>query len=53
MTEVDPDTGKEKSYITFTERITNKVAFSPKSRLFFVPTFANEIYCIKKDEVLS
>lgn len=47
LTELDPDTGAERSYLTLTERITNKVAYNAKTKRFFVPTFANEIYCIE------
>lgn len=48
LTELDPDTGKEKGFFQFSERITNKVAYNPDSKLFFVPTFANEIYCVRR-----
>ena len=47
LTELDPETGAERSYFTFTERLTNKVAYNPKTNRFFVPTFANEIYCLE------
>ena len=48
LTELDPATGKARSYMTFTERITNPPTHNPQSRRFFVSTFANEVYCIKK-----
>ncbi|HEY4487868.1 MAG TPA: PQQ-binding-like beta-propeller repeat protein [Candidatus Paceibacterota bacterium] len=47
LTELDPETGAERSYLTLTERITNRVAYNPKTKHFFVPTFANELYCIE------
>jgi outer membrane protein assembly factor BamB/adenine/guanine phosphoribosyltransferase-like PRPP-binding protein len=48
LTELDPETGAEKSFLTLTERITNKVAYNPQTKRFFIPTFANEIYCVEK-----
>jgi len=50
LTELDPETGEERSFAIFPERITNKVAYNPKTKRFFVPTFANEIYCLEKKE---
>jgi len=50
LTELDPETGKELSFITVPERITNKVAYNPDTKRFFLPTFANEIYCLEKKE---
>jgi outer membrane protein assembly factor BamB/adenine/guanine phosphoribosyltransferase-like PRPP-binding protein len=49
LTELNARTGDEMSYITLTERITNKIAFNERSQLYFVPTFANEIYCLEKN----
>lgn len=48
LTELNPDTGEEKSFLTLTERITNRVAYNPTTKRFFVPTFTNEIYSIEK-----
>jgi outer membrane protein assembly factor BamB/adenine/guanine phosphoribosyltransferase-like PRPP-binding protein len=48
LTELDPATGAELSYMTFTERITNRIAYNSATERFFVPTYANEVYCIKK-----
>jgi eukaryotic-like serine/threonine-protein kinase len=48
LTELDPETGKEISFITVPERITNKIVYNPKTKRFFLPTFANEIYCLEK-----
>ena len=50
LTELDPATGKEKTSVTFSERVTNKAAYNPTTRRFFVPTYANEIYCLEKTE---
>ena len=30
-----------------TERVTNKIAY-PSTKRFFVPTFANEVYCLER-----
>jgi len=51
LTELDPETGEERSFMTFSERITNRPVFNPRSKRFFVPTYANEIYCLAKQEV--
>lgn len=45
FTELDAEAGKEKSFLVLTERITNRAAYNPISKRFFVPTFANELYC--------
>ena len=50
LTELDPETGKELSFLIVPERITNRPAYNPKTKRFFVPTFANEIYCLEKKE---
>ena len=46
FTEIDTVTGKEKSFITLTERVTGTPAYNPITKNFFVPTYANELYCI-------
>lgn len=48
LTELNPETGEEKSFLALTERITNKAAYSHRTKRFFVPTFANELYCVEK-----
>lgn len=48
MTELDPHTGEERSFLLLTERITNRPAYDASTKRFFVPTFANEIYCASK-----
>lgn len=46
--ELDPQTGHERSYFQVTERIVNKIAYNPATQRFFVPTYANEIYCLTR-----
>ena len=53
MYEIHPDTGELLNFFQATERITNKIAYNQFSKRFFVPTFANEIYCIKRKAVTS
>ncbi len=48
MYELDSTTGVILSYFQTTERIVNKIAYNPKTKRYFVPTFANEIYCLEK-----
>lgn len=45
---LDPRTGKEVDYFQTTERITNKVLYDQETDTYFITTFANEIYCLKK-----
>ena len=49
LREINPETGEETAFFMTTERIVNKVAYNEASGRFFVPTFANEIYCLKKN----
>ena len=52
--ELDAATGKNTAFFQATERITNKIAYNKVTKQFFVPTFANEIYCLMRtDEKLS
>jgi outer membrane protein assembly factor BamB len=44
--EVDRETGKLKSFFQTTERIVNSIA--SQNDVLYVPTVANEIYCIKR-----
>ena len=44
--EIEAETGKNSAFFQATERITAKSAYSPETKCFFVPTFANEIYCL-------
>lgn len=48
LTELETGTGHELSSLTFTERITNKTVYNKTTKRFFVPTFANEIYCLER-----
>jgi outer membrane protein assembly factor BamB/orotate phosphoribosyltransferase len=46
--EIDPETGAEISFFQTTERIVNKVAYNPDTKRIFLPTYANEMYCLKR-----
>ncbi len=48
--ELEPETGKETAYFQAPERIVNKIAYNPQTKRFFVPTYANELYCLSKKE---
>lgn len=48
--ELDPITGKNTAFFQATERITNKIAYNGETRRLFLPTFANEMYCLMKQE---
>lgn len=50
LTELDPATGKERSVLHLTERITNRPVYNPSTKRLFVPTFANEIYCVERKD---
>jgi len=52
LAELNPETGKEEAFTAVPERITNKVAYNHETKRYFLPTFANEIYCLerKKDD---
>jgi orotate phosphoribosyltransferase len=44
-------TGVELGFLSLTERVTNAVAYNARTKRFFIPTFANEVYSyIKKGE---
>lgn len=45
---VDCERGKCESFFQTTERITNRIAYNSKTKRYFVPTYANEIYCLEK-----
>ena len=47
--ELDKKTGENTALFQATERITNKVVYSKKTDRIFLTTFANEIYCLKKN----
>jgi len=42
--------GKLTDVILFTERVTGRAAYNPKTKRFFVPTCVNELYCLYKTE---
>ena len=46
--EIDIKTGKVIAFFQATERITNKIAYNPKTKRFFLPTYTNELYCLEK-----
>lgn len=46
--EINAETGKLIDFFQATERITNKIAYNSETKRFFVPTYANEIYCVAK-----
>lgn len=46
--EIDLVTGKNTAYFQSVERITNAISYNPKTKIFFLPTFANEIYCLSR-----
>ncbi len=48
MYELDKDTGKELGIFPATERIVNKIAHDPASGLLYVPTHANDLYCLRR-----
>lgn len=49
--ELDALTGKNTAFFQAVERITDKIAYNPETKMFFLPTFANELYCLKNHEV--
>ncbi len=46
--EIDPESGKLRTFHQLTERIVNAIAWNPVAKALFVPTVANELYCIHK-----
>lgn len=46
--EINPDTGVSSGFFQATERIVNRAVYNKKTKLFFVPTFANELYCLER-----
>ena len=49
MYEFNPESGKLLNLFQFSERIVNKIAYNPATKQFFVPTQANEIYCVERN----
>jgi orotate phosphoribosyltransferase len=48
MYEIGPE-NKKKSRFETLERITDNIVYNPETKRFFVATYANELYCLKKD----
>lgn len=48
--EIDATSGTLLHFFQATERITNRIAYNPNTKKFFIPTCANEIYCIERKE---
>lgn len=46
--ELDPLTGEELGYFQANERITNTLAYNADTDTYFLPTYANEIICLKR-----
>ena len=46
--EMNPKTGEVTGIFHTRERIVNSVAYDEKTKTFFIPTFANELYALKK-----
>lgn len=51
--ELDSVTGKNTAFFQAAERITNKIAYNKNTDKIFLPTFANEIYCLSKKDVVE
>lgn len=49
--ELDPETGELRSFFQATERIVNAIACDERTGHLYVPTVANELYCIRKIDV--
>jgi outer membrane protein assembly factor BamB/adenine/guanine phosphoribosyltransferase-like PRPP-binding protein len=47
---IDPKTGKILCMHQFTEKIVNRIVHNPMTKAFFVPTVANELYCMRRNE---
>jgi len=46
--EIEMKTGKVTTFFQATERITNKIVYNSKTKRFFLPTYANELYCLER-----
>lgn len=47
--EINAKTGKLQGFFQTAERITNRAAYNKKTQRFFVPTFANEMFALKRN----
>ena len=48
--ELDPNTGKRLGYVQTIERVTNTLAYNQKTDTYFLPTYANEIICLRRTQ---
>jgi len=48
--ELDPETGARRGFFQATERIVNAIAYDARGQRFFVPTVANELYCLERNK---
>ncbi|MEM9336692.1 MAG: PQQ-binding-like beta-propeller repeat protein [Patescibacteria group bacterium] len=48
--ELDPETGEQLSYFQATERITNHLVYNAATNRYFLPTYANQIICLKREQ---
>jgi outer membrane protein assembly factor BamB len=48
--ELDLETGKQLGYFQALERITNSVVYSKDTDIYYLPTYANEIICLKRTD---
>lgn len=46
--ELDPVTGRQTGFFQATERITNPLLFDPETKEYFLTTYANEVFCLKR-----
>lgn len=50
LLKIDAATGTDHGFFQVSERITNKIAYNPETGDIFLPTFANELYCLTKKD---
>jgi outer membrane protein assembly factor BamB len=48
--ELNPETGESLGYFQTLERITNAPVYNSQTKLYYLPTYANEIICLKRKE---
>jgi outer membrane protein assembly factor BamB/orotate phosphoribosyltransferase len=46
--EIEATSGKNTAFLQVAERITNKAAYNPATKRFFIRTYGNELLCIMK-----
>ena len=51
--ELDPQTGVPSGYFQTLERITNTVVYNAETNTYFLPTYANEVLCLKRKDDAS